>query len=204
MSTQILNKLVNICTTLNGGETTSDGTTSSSSSSSTSSSSTTFSKTVSDTSLIPIMKLTDDQINTFEGRISATYNVESTTCDVEVYVKIVACGDYIIEPIFCTTKTLSGSLINNPAIYVRKITYNGDVMIGIQPVEYSGITVNTFTVEGTTNSPTDVDSLSSSDYTATSIDSSYYSTFSYPILTSSDITYIKINIGQLGLCSSSI
>ena len=147
MSTQILNKLVNICTTLNGGETTSDGTITSSSSS-TSSSSTTFSKTVSDTSLIPIMKLTDDQINTFEGRISANYNnSSSSTCDVEVYVKIVACGDYIIEPIFCTTKAITDATIGNPAIYVRKITYNGDVMIGIQPREYEGtITVNTFTV----------------------------------------------------------
>ena len=75
-------------------------------------------------------------------------------------------------------------------------------MLAIQPMEFtSTITVSSFTVEGTTNSPTDYDSLSESDYTGSSIDESYYSTFIYPTGTSSDITYLKINISNAGLSS---
>ena len=144
--------------------------------------------------VIPIMKLTNGQINTFEGRIAATYLVGETLCDVKVYIMIVACGGFIIEPIFCTSKTL-----------VRRITHNedGDVMLAIQPREYEDITIESFTVEETTNSPTDYDSVSSGDYTESSIDESYYSTFSYPILTSSEINYLMINISQSGLSSQS-
>ena len=151
------------------------------------------------------MKLNDNQINIFEGRIAATYLVSETSCDVEVYIKIVACGDFIIEPVFCTTKTLDSPL-SNPGIYLRRITHNedGDVMLAIQPREYSeiDITIESFTVEGTTSSPTDYDSLPSDDYTESSINESYYSTFSYPILADSEISYLMINIEQSGLSSN--
>ena len=78
-------------------------------------------------------------------------------------------------------------------------------MLAIQPREYSEINIAlaSFTVEGTTNSPTDYETLDSSDYTESSIDESYYSTFSYPILTSSEINYLMINISQSGLSSQS-
>ena len=92
-------------------------------------------------------------------------------------------------------------------IYLRRITHNedGDVMLAIQPREYEDtITIASFTVEGTTNSPTDYDSLSESDYTESSINESYYSTFSYPLQTSSGITYLKINISEAGLSSTNI
>ena len=79
-------------------------------------------------------------------------------------------------------------------------------MHAIQPREYSeiNITLASFTVEGITNSPTDYDSLSESDYIESSINESYYSTFSYPILTSSEISYLMINISEAGLSSTNM
>ena len=97
----------------NSSSTTTTDTSTSTTTSSGSSSSTTFSKTVTEAAVIPIMKLTDGQISTFEGRISATYNIPDSTADVEVYVKIVACGGFIIEPIFCTTTAFPSENLGN-------------------------------------------------------------------------------------------
>ena len=169
-------------------------------------SSTTFTTTVNEAAVIPIMKFTDGQINTFEGRISATYLFDSNTYDVEVYIKLVACGGSIIEPIFCTTTAFPSDVIANLSIFIRRITHNedGSVMIAIQPLSDSIIYIQSFTVEGTTNSPPDYDTLSSDDYTESSITDSYYSTFSYPTGTSSDIKYLRINISEAGLSSNNL
>ena len=78
-------------------------------------------------------------------------------------------------------------------------------MLAIQPTELDQLTVlASLTVEGTTNSPTDYESLSSDDYTASNLDDSYYSTFSYPLQNSSSVKYLMINISEAGLSSNAV
>ena len=91
---------------------------------------------------------------------------------------------------------------------VKRITVDSEVLIAVEPPDYSsiGFTLNQVTVEGTTTSPTDYDSLSSSDYTGSEFnnESYYYSTFSYSTgtATNSDSTtykYLALYPIQLGI-----
>ena len=98
MTTKVLNKLVNICTNLDGGSSSSSGTS--------------VSKTVTEATVVPFMKLTADQINTFEGSFSGEFLYDGSTSGFKVYVKILACGDYVIEPMFCTVEPLHQILVS--------------------------------------------------------------------------------------------
>ena len=120
----------------NSSSTTTTTTTETTTPTSTSSSTgTTFSKTVTEATIVPFMTLTDGQVNTFEGVMTASStNQTYSNTNVELYVKIVACGDYIINPFFYT---------------------DGDVLLTVEPLVDDDIVLYSFTIEVTTNSPTD-------------------------------------------------
>ena len=184
---------------------------SSSGSSSSSSSDTSVSKTVTESITLPFMKLTDDQINTFEGTISGTYasSLTSKTYDFKVYAKVVAYGHYIINPIFCVVEDLISTQITY--LQVKRIVYDGDYLLAVEPTNnvLNGLTIQSMTVEGTTNSPTDIESLSTSDYTGSSLVGTnyYYSSFSYDTSTTTDkdsqtYTYLKIILYCQGITAT--
>ena len=182
-------------------------------SSSGSSSGTSVSKTVTETTVVPFMKLTADQVNTFEGTISITYsyqagsNYDASYYDWKVYVQILTYGNYIINPIFCVTER--GVNLSVLRLKVKRIIHtDGDVLLAIEPYSASGLSqiysITSLSVEGTTNSPTDYESLSSTDYTGSSLTESYYSTINYPTDTDTDqnseeYTYLSINLNTVGI-----
>ena len=89
---------------------------------------TTASKTGDD--IVYFMTLTPDQVNKFEGIVSA--HVERTTnltFEQKIYLKIVACGDYINNPIIDTAEVTEET--NDIYVNLGKWTHNesGDIVL---------------------------------------------------------------------------
>ena len=126
-STKLLNKLVNICSNLDSG-TTSSGSSDSSTGWTTSTSSPTVSKTVNEVAVVPLMKLNDNQGNSFEGIITATYTKTSReSYSFTAYPKIDACGQFIINPIICITSRFDNELATD-TLKVKRITVDSEVL----------------------------------------------------------------------------
>ena len=195
MTTKVLNKLVNICSTLDGGTTSSDSTTSGTTS-------TTVSKTDSEGNYVPFMKLTAGQINTFEG--IATIHIETsqgTTIEYKIYLNIHAYGDFIINPIICTTEITEESTQLYTLLW--KCTHNesGDIVLALttnNSDSYSP-TLRQLTIEGTTNSPTDYEVLNYDEITLSTLkdSSKYASSINYPTFSDDDIViYSKLGFSE--------
>ncbi len=151
-----------------------------------------MSKSCSGANYLAFMKLTPDQINTFEGVLIANLVVNgydqvsvsrhrNYTCNI--YLKITAYGEFIINPMICTVESESDSdLESGTDIVLAKVTHNesGDILL-IASVDHSLRDSSTMTIEGSTNSPTDYNTLSENDYTFSNIadSSKYYSTINY-------------------------
>ena len=153
-----------------------------------------MSKSTSDGNYLAFMKLTPNQVNTFEGVLTtnlvingynqvAVSNHRNYTC--KIYLKITAYGDFIINPMICTVETESDSDIKTETeIILGKVTHNesGDILI-IASIRHGLMDSSTMTIEGSTNSPTDYESLSWNDLTLCNIIdcSKYYSSIDYTI-----------------------
>ena len=153
MTTKVLNKLVNVCTTLSGGTTTS-GTSSS-----------TVSKefeSTSDTRLANVYRLLNlesGKINKFEGVITGTY----TTANVyfKVYMNLVSYDEILINPIFERLETTySDHLVENcyPYIDLKKFTASdGSLFIGLEGFGFNELTIDIIT--GDSDVITEVDDV---------------------------------------------
>ena len=150
MSTKVLNKLVNVCTTLSGG-TTSSGT-SGTTSSGTSSSSTTRVELESTSgynfSKYRLMEMKSDTFNTFEGVLTGTY---TTTNDYfKVYMKLVSFDEILINPIFErleSTYTDHSSYENcSITMGLRKyVASDGTKFIGVEGFGFDKLTIDIIT-----------------------------------------------------------
>ena len=196
MTTKVLNKLVNVCTTLSGG-TTSSGTTTSGTTSTT-----TVSKTDSEGNYVPFMKLTPGQINTFEG--IATIHIETsqgTTIEYKIYLNIYAYGDFLINPILCTIETTEESTELYTLLWRCTHNESGDIVLALttnNSDSYSP-TLRQLTIEGTTNSPTDYETLTYDEITLSKLtdSSKYASSINYPTFSDDDIViYSKLGFSE--------
>ena len=163
---------------------------------------TNVSKTDSEGNYVPFMKLTADQINTFEG--IATIHIETlqgTTIEYKILLKILAYGDFIIDPILCTVEITE----DTKELYTMlwKCTHNesGDIVLALttnNSDSYSP-TLRQLTIEGTTNSPTDYEVLNYDEITLSTLkdSSKYASSINYPTFSDDDIViYSKLGFSE--------
>ena len=136
----------------------------------------TVSKTVT-SGTVYFMKLTPDQVNKFEGIVSTHVETsQGITFEQKIYLKIVACGDYIINPIIYTTEVTQET--DQVFVNLGKWTHNesGDIILSMYASTTDSYisTVLQITVEGTTNSPTDYEWASGAFTQSNITDSSNY------------------------------
>ena len=180
MTTKVLNKLVNICTNLDSGTSSSD---------SSSSEMTTVSKSNENLgdNFLAFMKLRSWEINKFEGLVSCRLSTtQGVTFEMYIYLKILAFGEFIINPIICTFEVSQES--TDVFIKLMKVQHNesGEILLclALGNTDSYEASRKEIVIEGRdskTNSPTDYETLSSDDWTVMNITDSttYYSTINY-------------------------
>ena len=142
MTTKVLNKLVNVCTTLSGG-TTSSGT----------SSLTTTRVELESTSgynfsKYRLMNLESDTFNTFEGVLTGTY---TTTNDYfKVYMKLVSYDECLINPIFerlesTYTDHSSYEYCDITMVLRKYVSSDGTKFIGVDGFGFNKLTIDIVT-----------------------------------------------------------
>ena len=134
-----------------------------------------------DGTVFPFMKLTADQLNKFEGIVKVHLETVQGTYEQTIYLQITAIGDFIINPVIFTTEVSEET--TQMITFLYKCTHNesGDILLYIftSTTDSYGPTVKQITIEGTTNSPTDIESLDDCTYTSLTDSTKYYSTISY-------------------------
>ena len=188
MTTKVLNKLVNICTNLDSG--TSDS----------SSEMTSVSRDDLSGNYVPFMKLTPYQINKFEGLVTASMGTtQGVTLQMYTYLKILAFGDVIINPIIYTTEVTEET--TDMFLSLMKCTHNdsGDILLALSIVNTDSYnpTYKNLVIESKvskTNSPTEYETLSRDDYTICDLTEStkYVSTISYKTFYENIYIYSKV------------
>ena len=163
MTTKVLNKLVNVCTTLSGGTT-----------SGTSSSTTTRVELESTSgynfSKYRLMNLESDTFNTFEGVLTGTY---TTTNDYfKVYMKLVSYDEWLINPIFERLETMytDHSSYENCSITMdlrKYVASDGTKFIGVEGFGFDKLTIDIITGDSDVITQADYESEETITYIST-------------------------------------